>query len=319
MKYIIGIDVGGTKIAYGLFDQNKNLIARYKKQSDASLEANLFFDNMIENLHELLGLNNIVMEDIDGIGIGMPSFIEFQTGYIVKTGSLPKIKDFHLHEYLYQKLDNNINIVIDNDANTGALAEYRCGLNKEFKHIMFCPVSTGISTGIIIHGELFRGSYGWAGESGHMLTSIPDKNKLPVCGCNNSGCLNYFCAGKMIINHIKDWVLAGEDTIMIKLADGINNLNASHINQAYNMGDEMAYKAIEQMAQYMAIWLYNLYVVLNINCIVFSGGLLAMGEKLFGRVRELFHEYNKSDFPVYFFETKLGEDAGIIGAMELLF
>lgn len=319
MKNIIGIDIGGTKIAYGLFDSNKKLMAQQKRQSDASLEADKFFDYVIEGIYDLLRVNNIVMEDIDGIGIGMPSFIDFQKGYIVKTGSLPKIHDFHLREYLHQKLGNNLKIIIDNDANTGALAEYRCGLDKEFKHIMLCPVSTGISTGIIINGELFRGSYGWAGESGHMLTSIPDKNSSPVCGCNNSGCLNYLCSGKMIVKHIADWISEGEDTIMLKLAGGISNLNASHINQAYDMGDVMARKAVEQMAQYMAIWLYNLYLVLNINCIVFSGGLLAMGEKLFGRVRELFHEYNKSDFPVYFYETKMGEDTGIIGAMELLF
>ena len=81
----------------------------------------------------------------------------------------------------------------------------------------------------------------------------------------------------------------------------------------------MAKQAVEQMAQYMAIWLYNLYVLLNINCFVFSGGLLCMGDKLFKRVRELFDAYNNNDYPVYFKTALLGQDAGIIGARELLY
>lgn len=319
MKYIVGIDIGGTKIAYGLFDEKKNLIARMKKQSDSTLEADTFFYSVIEDVHVLLEKQNLNMKDIDGIGIGMPSFIDFEKGYIVKTGSLPKIYDFHLKEFLHQKLGDDLRIVIDNDAHAGALAEYRNGLSKDFNHIIFCPVSTGISTAIIINGELFRGSYGWAGESGHMLVSIPEENSDLVCGCNNSNCLNSLCAGRMITHHIIDWISKGEESLMLELAGGIDKINASHINEAYDLGDPMAHRAVEQMAKYMAIWLYNVYVTLNINCIVLSGGLLAMGEKLFGRVKELFHKYNKNDFPVFIMETSLGEDAGIIGAMELLF
>lgn len=319
MKYVVGIDIGGTKIAYGLFDEKKNLITRMKKQSDATLDADVFFNSVIEDVHELLEKQNLKINDLDGIGIGMPSFIDFERGYIVKTGSLPKIYDFHLKEYLHQKLGDNLRIVIDNDAHAGALAEYRNGLNKVYKHIIFCPVSTGISTAVIINGELFRGSYGWAGESGHMLVSIPEGNSKPICGCNNSNCLNSLCSGKMITHHIAEWISKGEKTKMIELAGGIDKISAKHINEAYELGDPMAYKAVEQMADYMAIWLYNVYLVLNINCIVLSGGLLEMGEKLFSRVQELFHKYNKSDFPVFMLETSLGEDAGVIGAMELLF
>lgn len=81
----------------------------------------------------------------------------------------------------------------------------------------------------------------------------------------------------------------------------------------------MALEAVNQMVHYMAVWLFNTYNVLNIDCIVFSGGLLQMKANLIKSVINEFHSYKKSNFPVYFYETKLGSDSGLIGAVELLF
>jgi len=318
MKYLLGIDVGGTKIAYGLFDENKQLIENRKRDSDASLESEEFFDVVVDDIYQILKDKQAAISEVSGIGIGLPSHIHFQTGHIIKTGSLPKIFDFPLKDYLQKKLGSGVKIVIDNDGHAGALAEYRYGAGKDFEHIVYCPVSTGISSGIIINGQIFRGSYGWSGESGHMLTGV--LNELDTaCGCNNAGCFNSLCSGKFIIHILQKWIEAGEETIITDLAGGKDMITAEHINKAYELGDELARKAVEHMAQYMAMWLYNIYMILNINCFVFSGGLLSMGEKLFGRVKELFNEYNGSDYPVYFFEAKLGAFSGIIGAMELLF
>lgn len=318
MKYLLGIDIGGTKIAYGLFDENKQLIANTKGDSDPFLESEAFFDIVADNVYQILQENRLTISDVSGIGVGLPSHIHFQTGHIVKTGSLPKIRNFALKDYLHKKLGSEVRIVIDNDGHAGALAEYRYGAGKNFEHLVYCPVSTGISSGIIINGQIFRGSYGWSGESGHMLTGV--KNDMnSVCGCNNAGCFNSLCSGKMIVNTLHKWIEAGEETVITDLAGGKDRITAEHINRAYELGDELAKKAVEYMAQYMAMWLYNIYMILNINCFVFSGGLLSMGEKLFGRVKEIFNEYNKNEYPVYFFEAKLGAFSGIIGAMELLF
>lgn len=317
MKYLIGIDVGGTKIAYGLFNENRKLISRDRRCSDQTLEPNDFFDLVISDVRHLLENNELAMTDISGIGIGLPSYVNFEKGYIVKTGSLPKICNFPLREYLQKAFGSDIKIVIDNDAHSGALAEYRHGVGNQFKHIVYCPVSTGISSAIIINGEIFRGSYGWAGESGHMLSASPADEV--ICGCGNAGCYNSLCSGKMIVNTISKWIGEGAPTIMTELAGGADRITAEHINAAYEAGDPLAIRAIDFMAQYLSIWLYNIYTILNINCFVFSGGLLSMGDKLFGQIKKQFSEYNKNDFPVYFYEAKLGSDSGIIGAIELLF
>ena len=313
-----GIDIGGTKIAYGLFDRNKKLFAEMKSDSNAALKPELFFGNLICDLVSLLKTKDLRLNDLRGVGIGIPSHIYYKKGYIVKTGSLPLIKEFPLSEYLHQRLGKDMQIVIDNDGHAGALAEYRYGVGRKYESFVYCPVSTGISSAIIFRGEIFRGSYGWSGESGHMLTVAAKREKV-ICGCNNPGCFNSYCSGKMAVTRIQKLIDAGRDTMLVELAGGRDKITCEHINTAYELGDSLAHDAVEMMAEYMGMWLYNIYMLLNINCFVFSGGLLFMGDKLFGKVRKIFNAYNNNEYEVFFHEAELGAYSGLTGAMELLF
>jgi glucokinase len=190
------------------------------------------------------------------------------------------------------------------------------GAGRGFKHILYCPVSTGVSSAMIIDGQIFRGAYGWAGESGH---SIITPGQGLFCGCGNQGCIMSWCSGSMIVKHIQQWIEAGESTLMTRLAGGSENIDCFHLEAAFDQGDPMAIKALDQMAQYLGLWFFNLYVTLNINCFVLGGGLLKMGEKLLGPVRTIFDSYNRNEMAVYFKTAELGEQCGITGAAELVF
>ncbi|MDR0497481.1 MAG: ROK family protein, partial [Treponema sp.] len=237
---------------------------------------------------------------------------------------LTKICDFPARDYLMEKL-RGIHIIIDNDAHAAAIAEHRHGAGRGFNNMLYCPVGTGISSGIIINGSIFRGSYGWAGESGHMILT-PDEGVM--CGCRNQGCFMSWTSGSMIIRHIEKWILAGEKSIITGIA-GNEKLNCNHLSLAYNRGDLLARRAIAQMVKYLGVWTYNLYVTLNINCFVFGGGLIKMfrefekGVSLLDAMKEVFDKYNKNSMPVYFKEAELsnslGDDFGMIGAAELVF
>ncbi len=314
--YTVGIDVGGTKTAYGLFDGDRTLVERFEEPSDPALSAEKFLDRIVRSCRNLTALAGLSTGDLRGIGIGMPSFVLYEEGRIVKTANLPQLCDFPARSYLMDQLGGGVRVLLDNDSHTGALAEHRHGAGRGFKHMLYCPVSTGISSGIVINNELFRGRYGWSGESGHMIVT---PGQGIVCGCGNRGCLMSYCSGSMIVKHIQNKIAAGEVTMMAHLAGGVENISACTVAEAYDLGDDMAHWALEQMARYMAIWTYNLYQMLNINCFVFGGGLLSLGERLFPRMRDLFDEYNRNDMPVYFKEAELGNDFGLIGAAELLF
>lgn len=314
--YTIGVDVGGTKTAYGLFDGDRVLVTRHEEPSDAALNAGEFLDGVVRCCQGLTAGVGLSTTELRGIGIGLPSFVLYEEGRIVKTANLPQLRDFPARSYLMERFGGGVRVLLDNDSHTGALAEHRHGAGRGFRHMLYCPVSTGISSGIIINNELFRGRYGWAGESGHMIVTPGEGIQ---CGCGNRGCLMSYCSGAMIVKHIQHRIAAGEFTIMPELAGGFENINACTVAQAYDLGDEMARRALGQMAQYMAVWAYNLYQILNINCFVFGGGLLRLGERLFPRMRQLFDEYNNNDMPVYFKEAELGDDFGLVGAAELLF
>jgi glucokinase len=322
-RHTIGIDVGGTKTAYGLFNGQKEIIRRLSHPSDDTASPEEFFDTIASNIKNLMAMEGLKNEDIRGVGIGMPSFVLFEEGRLIKTSNLPKIHDFPARAYLMEKLDG-IRVLIDNDSHTGAIAEHRHGAGRGFDNMLYCPISTGISSGIIIGGKLFRGRYGWSGESGHMIVTPDDGVE---CGCGNRGCLMSWCSGSMIVKHIEQWIAQGEDSIISSLAGG-GKITMFHLGSAYNSGDALARRAYEQMVKYLGIWLYNLYVTLNINCFVFGGGLLHFSRQLMigGKtttiledMKKIFDGYNKNDMPVYFKEAELGDDFGIIGAAELLF
>jgi glucokinase len=319
-RYVVGIDVGGTKIACGLFDQDKRLIAERRSSSDPALPPEAFFDGLTGEIQALLDEATLKREHIRGIGLAMPSFVLFEKGHIIKTSNLVKIRDFPARTCLSQKF-GGIPIILDNDAHAAALAEHRMGAGRGFDHILYCPVSTGISSAMIINGKLFRGSYGWSGESGHMIAT-PGEGLL--CGCGNRGCYMSWCSGSMIVRHIRLWIEGGEKTLMTSLAGGAEKITCHHLEEAYDQGDPLAIRALNQMAAYLGLWFFNLYLTFNINCFVLGGGLLKLGDRLLGPVRRIFDEYNcqgaiPPDLPVYFKTAELGDQAGMIGAAELIF
>jgi glucokinase len=332
-KYTIGIDIGGTTVAYGLLNEKRQIISRNSHKSNASCSPEIFFNEIVENIHRIMSDNKLNKEKLHGVGIGMPSFILFDEGRIVKTVNLTNIKDFPALDYLKNKL-GAVRIVLDNDAHCAAIAEHRHGAGIGFNNMLYCPAGTGISSGIIINGNIFRGSYGWAGESGHMILT---PGEGIICGCGNLGCFMSWTSGSMIIKHIEKWISAGEKSSIVGFADD-DQLNCNHLSDAYNKGDLLAHRAVNQMVNYLGIWTYNLYVTLNINCFIFGGGLLKMFRQLKGGelkpeektgglldvMKEVFDVYNKNSMPVYFKEAELtssmsGDDFGIIGAAELLF
>jgi glucokinase len=243
----------------------------------------------------------------------MHSFILYEEGYIIKTSNLVKIKEFPARSYLSQKRD--VPVILDNDARAAGMAEYRFGAGRGFDKMLFCPLSTGISSALFINGQPFRGTYGWAGESGHMIATPGEGIE---CGCGNQGCYMSWCSGSMIVQHIRNWIAAGEKTVMAEMAGGVEKIDSIILDKAVEAGDAMAIKAISQMIHWLGVWFFNLYVSYNVNCFVIGGGLVNMGRKLLEPVRGAFDSYNHDERPVYFKIAECGEDCGTLGAAELV-
>ncbi len=308
-KYIFGIDAGGTKVAYGLFDRAGELLDRYQHPTDIEADGPAFSDQVIATIKEILEKNHASLEEVYGIGICMPSYIRFETGYIHMTSAMVNIQDFGMRDYMEERL--GVKVILDNDSNVAALAEHRRGAGRDCKDMVYMAVSTGIGSGIIINRDVFRGSYGWAGESGHMLDT-PDAGIM--CGCGNYGCFMSQISGRNLPKRLAIRMLKGKESLLSQAEE----LNGEALLKAYEAGDEVAREEIEHMAHHLAVCVYNVYQLLNINVFVFGGGLTNFGDILFGRVREEFDRYDHIKMPVEFRFAELKKDFGIIGAAELL-
>jgi len=305
-KYTIGVDAGGSKIAYGLFDTAGDIIDRYQHPTDPDTDGPSLCNIVIDSIKSLLHKNELDFKQLAGAGICMPSYIEYETGYVFMTSSLPKIKDFAMRDYLEARIPARI--ILDNDANAAALAEHRCGAGRGTRHMVYIVVGTGLGSGIIIDGKIFHGSYGAAGECGHMLAT-PDEGLM--CGCGNKGCFMSHITGKHLPEHVKLGLARGAETVLNpETADGPLLLEAC-INK-----DPLAMSIVQHMAYYLAYCVFNIYQMLNIDTYVFGGGLTALGDILFDKVREEFDRFCHICFPVHFKIAELKEDVGIIGAAE---
>ena len=307
-RYIIGIDAGGTKVAYGLFCSKGKIIARHQHTTDASADGPAFSDTLIGNINILMKKNNLPFEKLDGVGVGMPSFIKSDAVYVFLTSAVTKIKDFAMRDYLEARLP--VPVILDNDANVAALAEHRHGAGRGARHMVYVVMGTGFGSGIIIDGKIFSGSYGAAGECGHMLAT-PGEGLL--CGCENKGCYMSYVAGRLLPERVRHGLKSG---IISKLTP--ETADGKKLLEAYKDDDPLAQKLIGEMAHNIACCLYNIYQMLNIDTYVFGGGLVNLGDVLFDRVYEEFGSYNHIPFPVHFKMAELREDIGIIGAAELV-
>ena len=308
-SYTIGIDAGGTKVAYGLFDEKGELVFRTQHPSYMEEDGPALSDRMIASVRQILAEKQISLEELKGVGVCMPSYINSEEGYIYMTSALTKVRDFPMRDYIAGRL--GVRVELDNDANVAALAEHRRGAGRGLRHMVYVAVSTGIGSGIIINGQLFRGSYGLAGECGHMLIT-PDEGI--ECGCRNRGCFMSYAGGRYVPGHLKIRMLEGVQSSMRDIED----LSCVDLLKACREGDPLAEEMVDQMAHYLGVCLFNIYELLNINTFVFGGGLTAFGPLLFDRVRREFDRYNHIDMPVDFRFAMLEKDFGIIGAAELL-
>ena len=313
--YTAGVDVGGTKVAYGLFDNGKALISKRAHSTEQGLSPAEFLRGVADQLRVLCEDQGVDPESLNGVGLGLPCFIRQPDGHIIKSSNIPTLRDFPARGFLEDML--GIHIELGNDTHAAGLAENRQGAGRGHEYMLYCSVSSGISSAPILNGKLFRGSYGFAGESGHMVVT---PGEGITCACGKQGCFMSWCSGHMIAQHIQRWISQGGETIMLDMADGDPmKITAHELKRAWEMGDDMAARAVDQMQKYLSLWFFDLYVFTNINCFVLGGGLLKMGSSFWDEVERRFRALDDGGSPVFFKRAELGDDTGIIGANELLY
>ena len=157
-KLYLGVDIGGTKIAYGIFDESGSLAVRREYPSDVQAGPDALFAPMLDGLRD----EGADFSCVCGVGIGAPSAIDYKNTRIVSTVNLPLLADIPIREF-FTTLFPNADIRAENDANAAALAEHRRGAGRDLGDMVYISVSTGVGGGIILGGNVLRGENGYAG------------------------------------------------------------------------------------------------------------------------------------------------------------
>jgi glucokinase len=310
---VIGVDLGGTKLAAAIFDLNgkiiyKNVLLLEGRKGEQVAEL------ICSQIEILLTNANEDGINITNVGVSVPGISYPKTGK-VWAPNIPGWDDLPLLEILHSRFGNkNIHFEIDSDRACYILGETWLGSAQGCRNAIFISVGTGIGAGILIEGNILRGSNGIAGAVGWLALNKPYFDKY-----KKYGCYEYNASGNGIVRVTKEH-LVDDKTYEGELASkDLNSLTANDVFEAYDSGDIIATKVLAQAVEYWGMSVANLVSVFNPEKIIFGGGVFGPATRF---LTEIMKEAEKWAQPISIKQVKLesstlGGDAGLIGAGRL--
>ncbi len=309
--FVVGVDLGGTKILAAVFDKRHRILAREKKSTQAALGAHGVIKRVAECVNEALAAAAVPHSAVAALGIGVPGMVDAKRGVVHVAPNLGW-HDVPLGKLLSKRIQ--IPVVVVNDVQAGTIAVKELGAGRGLRDFVCMFIGTGIGGGLVVRGEMYRGAGGMGGEIGHMVVVAHDG---PKCGCGNRGCLEAVASRSAVVRRIVSAMEKGRKTVVRDLCDGDTMRVRSRIlAEAYREGDKLVREVIDDTCEYIGIGAANLINVLNPQAVILGGGLMqALGDKMLPRIAKAAraHTIAASDKRVRILDSGLGDDAGILG------
>jgi glucokinase len=299
-KRMIGaVDIGGTKIAVGMIDEDGCVRSQMETFTDPERGYADALDRITELLHETARLAGA---EISGIGMGSTGPVYPLTGEFGNVNFFPAWEGENPVRDLEKRL--RVRVAMENDADAGALGEARWGTGKNKDRMIYVTVGTGIGVGVLLNGELYRGVDQAHPEIGHHLIDPSG----PLCACGFRGCWESLAAGPAMVNWMK--IHARPDYPQV------DTLTAKKICELAVQGDELAKRAVQNEAEYLGLGLANLVTMFVPNAIVLGGSVMKSAPLFLDGIRSVIVAscrlvpFEKTEVAV----ASLGENANLIGA-----
>ncbi|MBN1302329.1 MAG: ROK family protein [Melioribacteraceae bacterium] len=308
-KYIISVDLGGTKILSALLSERNKIIDRVKTATDISKGPDYIVDSINSSIKELIKKNGKSTKDIKGVCLGVPGTVNPTSGIIGDAPNL-KIKNYNIKKALQQKLD--LPVIIENDVNLAALGIKRFEFKDKVNNMLVVFVGTGIGGALIFNNHMYRGSSFYAGEIGHM--KVNDSGEFSNSGINST--FENQASRTAIVNSILNDIKEGKKSVLSE----VKKIKSKNLANAISQGDKIAVKYVDKACKTIGTVLGSLTTLLNIDTIVLGGGVLeAMGDYMLPLIERAF---KKAVLPepgenVKIVVTKLGDDAPLYGGISL--
>lgn len=303
----VGIDLGGTSMKIGVVNQEGKILAQNEEPTLAEEGAYPLIDRMATHIRKIVKNSPLTWEQIHGIGLGLPGFLDLKRGIVVNLTNL-HLSDFPIVDVLEKKLQKRV--VFNNDANVAALGESWTGAGAGMDDLICVTIGTGVGGGIITNGQLTSGARGFAGEIGH----IHIESEGYTCNCGNIGCLETVASATGMVRVAKDLISNGHQTILT------STLTTEDIFHSASQGDPVGTKTLNRAIQALARAFAQLSVILNPQRFVIGGGVVRAGDALLIPLREAYLRVAQKHASqgVEIVPAILGNQAGIVGAAGLL-
>lgn len=304
----IGIDVGGTKIAGALVDEEGNALAQSKRHSPAA-DADAIADAISELVGELRAGH-----EVEGVGVAAAGFVDRDRATVLFAPNLA-----WRNEPLDRRITDRVGlpVVIENDANAAAWGEFRFGAGADARDLLLITVGTGIGGGLVSDGRLFRGGFGVAAEIGHMAF-VPGGR---LCGCGNHGCWEPYASGNALVRDAREDSGSALAAGLLDRAGGDPEaIDGPMITAAAEDGDRFALDCLATLGTRLGQGAASLTAVLDPTLIVIGGGVAAAGELLLEPMRRSYeaHLSGRGYRPEPKLAlARLGNKAGMLGAADL--
>lgn len=303
----IGLDVGRT-IRGALVRLDGSILQQHRVVSEVN-DARIFVSQLTDVIKALR--SNEQVGQPAGVGIGWAGLINQREQRIEANPNLVDVSCYDLHSELERA--TGLPIVIDNDANVAAYGEWRSGAARGSKDVFFVTMGTGIGAGLILGGQLQRGSRGFAGEFGHFKI---DREGLE-CACGGTGCLETVASGPNIVRRVREQLFSDPSFSVSQLArDMEGTLTAERVVQAATDNDVLARSVLKETGSMLGTAVASIINLLNVEVVVLGGGLMAAGDLILEPIREAAQQATvlQAFQCVRIVPAELGQDAGIIGA-----
>ena len=311
-KYIYGIDIGGTTVKMGLFDEKGDMLEKWEIVTRKEKNGENILPDIVKSIKEKNSEKSIETDDILGIGMGVPGPIT-EDGRVLKCANLGW-GIFSVADEM-SKLTGVKKVKVGNDANVAALGEQWRGGGRGFDNIVMVTLGTGVGGGIIMNGKILTGENGAAGEIGHI--TVNPKETL-TCGCGCKGCLEQYSSATGVIRLAKERLEASDKPSELrKFAD--DQIGGKEVFDAYKAGDKLAAEAVDEFAAYLGMGLGNVASVVDTQAFVIGGGLSKNGPIVIELIKKQYEKnvmfaLKNTEFRL----AELGNDAGMYGAVRMV-
>jgi glucokinase len=311
-RLVVGVDIGGTKVAAGLVDSQGQIRVRRRTPMVAN-DAAGGLAAVAAAIHELM-LASPDQGPPEAIGVCAPGPLNPISGVILNPPNLQAWHNYPLADEMRRMYD--IKVRMDNDANAAALAEAKWGAGRGYRNVFYATIGTGIGTGIVFGGKIYHGRTGSAAEGGHMGIDIHG----PKCACGKRGCVEVLGSGPAIARRAQHAVALHPKSTLLEMAGGdVHAITSEMVGIANAGGDAVAVQVLSETCDVLAYWLGNIVDLLEPDVIVMGGGVSTLLEPFLGEIRERWKGACLNPYPeqIPIVLAHYKEDAGIAGAAAL--